>query len=205
MSSELRKYDENRDVYIPPEIDTWYQLRFDHDTGYLVLIHHDRSQLLFKNGKENYYEMRRKVMRAMRDSGEGGPSSIYLILDKVLNNYRQLRNNRLLKDYVYERKYKLSKTEEHDLTNLANYLKRRGMPRGFVRHFFHVENGVLIIRPVLTQADINKGDLDTKAMESYVWSQKQLHEIPAFNGGKEAGWYPDGKPPVFTKYKKHRN
>lgn len=205
MSSGLRKYDENRDVYIPPEIDTWYQLRFDHDTGYLVLIHHDRIQPLFKNSKENYYEMRRKVMRAMRDSGGGGPSSIYLILDKVLNNYRQLRNNRLLKDYVYERKYKLSKAEEHDLTNLANYLKRRGMPRGFVRHFFRVEDGVLMIRPVLTQADINKGNLDTKAMESYVWSQKQLHEIPTFNGGKKAGWYPDGKPPMFTKYKKHRN
>ena len=205
MTMNMRKYDENRDVYVPPEIDTWYQLRFDHDTGYLVIVHHDRSQPLFKNGEENYFEMRRVIMRAMRDSGDSGPSSIYIILDKVLNNYRQLRDNRLLKDYIYVREYRLSKAEKLDLTNLANYLKKTGMPRDFVRHFFHVENGVLIVKTVLTQADINKAKLDIKEMESYVWSRKQLDEIHTFNGGKNAGWYPNGKPPVFTKYKKRQN
>ena len=82
MSSELRKYDENRDVYIPPEIDTWYQLKFDRDSGYVVILHYDRNRPLVKDGKENYYEMRRVVQRASKYSRNDKPSAIYSALRK---------------------------------------------------------------------------------------------------------------------------
>ena len=205
MTQNLRKYDENRDVYTPPEIDSWYQLRFDHNSGYLVLVHHDRKRLLVKDGIENYYEMRRVVQRARFYSKDDKPSTVYLVLDKVLNNYKALRDNRQLKDYKYERVYKLSKNEEHDLTNIADYIASAGMPNDFANFFFHVKDGILIVRPVVTQADINKNKLDIDAMEKYVWSLKQLDEKTGFVSTKKAGWYPNGKPPIFKKYDKLQN
>lgn len=205
MSSDLRKYDEHRDVYIPPEIDTWYQLKFDRDSGYLVILHYDRSRLLVKDGQENYYEMRRVVQRASKYSRDDKPSTIYLALRKVLDNYKDLRANRNMKEYRYERRYKLPPDSDHDLTDVANHLIRTGMPKSFIHYFFRVENGDLVIRTVVNQIDIDRHKLDLTAMEKYVWSLKQLDEISTFHGGKKAGWYPNGKPPVFKKYKKRQN
>lgn len=205
MSSELRKYDENRDVHIPPEIDTWYQLKFDRDSGYVVILHYDRNHPLVKDGKENYYEMRRVVQRASKYSRDDKPSAIYSALRKILDNYKELRANRNVEEYQYVRRYKLQKGLDYDLTDVANHLKRTGMPEEFIKHFFHVEDGYLIVQPVVTQADVNKGHFDVQAMEEYVWSLKELADMPNFISKKKAGWYPDGKPPVFTKYKKHRN
>lgn len=205
MISSIRKYDENRDVYVPPEIDTWYQLKFDRDSGYLVILHYDRSRLLVKDGQENYYEMRRVIQRASKYSRDDEPSAIYSALRKVLDNYKDLRANRNMKEYQYERRYKLPPNINHDLTDVANHLIRTGMPKSFIHYFFRVENRELIIRPVVNQIDINKHKLDLMTMEKYVWSLKQLDEASGFQGGKKRGWYPTGKPPVFNKYKKHRN
>jgi hypothetical protein len=207
MNLEWRQYDEADDenmygVYISPKIDTWYQLKFDRDSGYLVILHYDRKRPLMKDGEENYYEMRRVVQRASKYSRNEKPSTIYLALNKVLDNYKDLRANRDMKEYQYERRYKLPSGSDRDLTDVANHLKRTGMPDGFIKFFFRVEDGDLIIRPVINQIDIDKHDLDIVAMEKYVWSLKQLDEISAFYSGTKAGWYPDGKPPIFKKYKK---
>lgn len=210
MTLNLRKYNEEDDdarvygVYISPDIDTWYQLKFDSRSGYLVILHYDRSEPLRKGGKENYHEMRRVVQRAAKYSKDGNPSTIYLVLNKVLNNYKDLRDSRQLKDFEYERPYKQPKDAKRDLTNVANHLKRTGMPDGFIHYFFHVEDGELVVRPVVTLADIQEHKLDVDAMEKYVWSLKKLDDIATFTSTKEAGWYPDGKPPVFKKYKKRQ-
>lgn len=205
MTLNLRKYDETRDVYVPPEIDTWYQLKFDHDSGYLVILHYDRSEPLVKNGKENYYEMRHVVQRASRYSKNDDPSTIYRVLDKVLNNYKDLRDGRRLKNFEYERPYKQPKGASRDLTDVANHLKRTGMPDDFIHYFFHVEGGELVVRPVVTLANINSHKLNVEAMEKYVWSLKQLDEKAGFISTKKAGWYPNGKPPLFKKYNKRQN
>lgn len=205
MNLGLRKYDENRDVYISPEIDTLYQLKFDRDSGYVVIIHYDRNRSLVKDGKENYYEMRRVVQRASKYSRDDKPSAIYSALHKKLDNYKELRSNRNMEEYRYVRRYKLPKGLDYDLTDVADHLTRTGMPKEFIKHFFHVENGDLIMQPVVTQADIHKGHFDVQAMEEYVWSLKELADMPNFISKKKAGWYPDGKPPLFTKYKKRRN
>lgn len=210
MTTISQKHDRTQEetgygTYIPPEVDTWYQLKFDHDSGYLVIIHLDRNEPIKKGGKENYYQMRRVVQRATRYSRNDEPSTIYQVLDKVLNNYKDLRDNRQLKDYRYVRTYKQPRNAKRDLTDVANHLRRTGMPEDFIRYFFHVENGELIVRPVVTQAVINTHRLDAAAMEKYVWSLKQLDEKTGFVSTKEAGWYPDGKPPIFKKYKKHQN
>ena len=202
MSSHLRIYDEHRYVFIPPEIDTWYQLKFDRDSGYVVILHYDRNRPLIKDGKENYYEMRRVVQRASKYSRDDKPSTVYSALRKVLDNYNELRANRNMKEFRYERRYKLPKDSKYDLTDVADHLKRTGMPEEFIKHFFHVEKGDLIVLPVVTQADINKGHFDVEAMEKYVWSLKELAYMPNFISKKRAGWYPDGKPPIFEKYKK---
>lgn len=208
MTLNLRKYSDKDDdarvygVYISPDIDGWYQLKFDSDSGYLVIIHHDRNEPLVKDGKENYHEMRRVVQRASRFSKDDEPSTIYRVLDKVLNNYKDLRDNQRMKDFEYERRYKQPKDAKRDLTDVANHLKRTGMPDDFIHYFFHVEDGQLVVRPVVTLANIQEHKLDVEAMEKYVWSLKQLNDIATFNSKKEAGWYPDGKPPLFKKYKK---
>lgn len=204
MTSNIRKYDENINVYIPPEIDTWYQLKFDHNSGYLVVIHQDRNEPLVKNSKENYYQMRRVIQRASRYSRNDEPSTIYLVLDKVLNNYKDLREIKQSKDYEYVRTYSQPKSAKRDLTDVANHLKRTGMPESFIDYFFHVENSELVVRPVVTQADIDDNRLPFAAMEEYVWSLKQLEEMPNFKSKKEDGWYPEGKPPIFKKYKKNQ-
>lgn len=202
MNVNLRKYDETRSVYIPPEIDTWYQLKFDRDSGYLVILHYDRERSLMKNGIENYYEMRRVIQRATEYSKDEKPSILYMALRKKLDNYKDLKANREMKRYDYMRKYKLPKDADRDLTDIANHLIRTGMPKSFIHHFFHVEGGHLIIQPVVNRADIDKNNLDVAAMEKYVWALKELSDLPKFTSSKKAGWYPDGKPPVFTKYKK---
>jgi hypothetical protein len=205
MTLNLRKYDEARDVYVPPEIDTWYQLKFDSKSGYLVIIHYDRNESLVKDNKENYHEIRRVVQRAAKYSKDDEPSTIYQVLNKVLNNYKDLRDSRQSKDFEYERRYKQPKGAKRDLTNVANHLKRTGMPDDFIHYFFHVENGELIVKPVVTLADIGSYKLDIEAMEKYVWSLKQLDDIKNFVSTKTAGWYPNGKPPLFKKYKKRQN
>lgn len=205
MTNNMQKYDENRDIYVPPEIDTWYQLKFDRDSGYLVIIHCDRNRPLVKDGKENYYQMRRVIQRATKYSRDDQPSTIYLVLRKVLDNYKDLRENRTMKDYQYERRYRLPTGSERDLTDIANHLKRTGMPDGLIKYFFHVEDGDLIVRPVLNQIDIDRHHLDVDAMEKYVWSLKELDDMPNFVSRKSAGWYPNGKPPLFKKYKKRQN
>lgn len=202
MNMNLRKYDETRSLYVPPEIDTWYQLKFDRDSGYLVIIHYDRNRPFVKNGEENYYEMRRIVQRAFKYSKDEKPSVLYSALRKKLDNYKDLRANREMKDYRYERRYKLPENADRDPTDIANHLKRTKMPDSFIHYFFHVENGDLIIRPVVNQTDIDKHELDLAAMEKYVWSLRELDDLPKFISKKSAGWYPDGKPPVLTKYKK---
>lgn len=205
MTLNLRKYDEARDVYVPPEIDTWYQLKFDSRSGYLVILHYNRTEPLVKDGKENYFEMRRVIQRAAKYSKNDEPSTIYQALNKVLNNYKDLRDNRLLKDFGYERRYKQPKGTKRDLTNVANHLKRTGMPDDFIHYFFHVEDDELIVRPVVTLADVDTYKLDIEAMEKYVWSLKQLDDMKNFVSTKAAGWYPNGKPPLFKKYKKRQN
>jgi|GEM_PF-4105208 len=203
MTLNLRKYDENRDVYVPPDIDSWYQLKFDHDSGYLVIIHHDRNEPLVKDDRENYREMRRVIQRASRWL-DNGPSTIYLALDKVLNNYKDMREIKQLKDYDYRREYPLTKEIKRDLTDIANNLRRTGMPEDFIHYFFEVSKGgrSIIIRPVVTQADVTENKLNIQAMEEYVWSLKQLDDMPNFISKKEAGWAANGKPPLLKKYRK---
>lgn len=211
MTLNLRKYSNEHDdtrvygVHVSPDIDTWYQLKFDSKSGYLVILHYDRREPLVKNGEENYHEMRRVVQRAAKYSKDGDPSTMYLVLNKVLNNYKDLRDNRQAKDFEYERPYKQPKGTKRDLTNVANHLKRTGMPDDFIHYFFHVEDGKLVVRPVVTLADINTCKLNVEAMEKYVWSLKKLDEKTGFVSTKKAGWYPDGKPPIFKKYKKRQN
>lgn len=207
MNTNLRQYDDSLNersygVYIPPEDDTWYQLKSDHNSGYLVIIHYDRSTPLLKDGKENYHEIRRVVQRAARYSRDDEPSTLYIVLDSVLNNHKDLREIKQSKDYKYRRVYKQPKDAKRDLTDVANHLKRTGMPQDFIHYFFHVENGTLILRPVVTQANINEYGLNVQAMEDYVSTLKQLEEIASFKPSKKDGWYPDGKPPIFKKYKK---
>ena len=99
-----------------------------------------------------------------------------------------------MEEYQYMRRYKSPKGLNYDLTDVADHLKRTGMPEEFINHFFRVEDGDLIVQPVVSQADINKGHFDVKAMEEYVWSLKELADMPNFISKKKAGWYPDGKP-----------
>lgn len=204
MNSELRKYSEHDDensygVYIPPQDDTWYQLKFDHDSTHLILIHYDRKQPLFKNSKENYREIRRILQKTTRFKDDLQPSIAYDILNRKLNNYTDLRRNRLNKSYKYIRRFKPQKDDKRDFSNIADYLKESGMPKSFANYFFHIENGELIIRPVVTRADIHEFNLDVKAMEQYLKSLKLAEEVSTFKINKKAGWYPNGKPPIFRK------
>lgn len=125
------------------------------------------------------------VQRASKYSRDEKPSTIYSALRKVLDNYKELRANSDMKEYQYVREYKLPKDSNYDLTDVADHLKRTGMPKQFIEHFFHVEEGDLIVRPVVTQADINKGHLDIQAMEKYVWSLKEFADMPNFVSKKK--------------------
>jgi len=188
-------FDSTRKVFMNPEDDVWYQLKFDKSSGSFVIIHYDRSQPLYYNTPK--LELKRtEIRRVLQTTYEDSTSLTYTVLSKTLATEKDLRRLRELKDYKYERKYTLPSGSERDLTNIANYLK---MPEDFKRFFFRVNGNTLHIRTLVTQADINKAELDTKRMEAYLSTLKTFELVD-----KKSGWDRRGLPPLLKKNRSHK-
>lgn len=187
----LVNFDSTRKVYMAPEDDVWYQLKFDEPSGSFVIIHYDRSQPLYHDNLPTPKLRRTEIRKVLQTTYQGSTSLAYTVFSKTLATQKDLRRLRELKDYKYDRKYTLPAGSKRDLTNIANYLK---MPEDFKRFFFKVDDDTLYIRTIVTQADINKEKLNTRRMEDYLNTLKSFDFID-----KKAGWNKDGMPPLLKK------
>lgn len=150
----LVNFDSNRKVYMNPEDDAWYHLKFDRATGSLVIIYYDRSMPLYFDGNVTAPKLRRtEIRKVLQTTNEGSASLAYTAFTKTLATEKDLRRLREIKDYKYERKYIQPAGDKRRLTGVANYI---GMPEDFRRFFFRVDGNELYIRTTVTQADIDE-------------------------------------------------
>lgn len=148
-----------------------YVMKFDVDTGIIVMTYHDTTKPLRDE---------RPIRKILKRTYDG--SAANRAFKKVLDNYHL----KAIEDYVEyspRRNYVVTNpTLKKDLTDVANNIK---MPEDFRRFFFKVHGGgkILEINTVVSQADIDELGLDTARMDKY------LSDLPDFKIiDKDAGW-----------------
>lgn len=169
----LKKYDETRDVYVHPDQDVWYVLEYEKLSGSVIMTYYNQSLPLVRQ---------KPIHKLIKHTYTG--SVIDVAFSKCLNNF-QIKREEYNKEYEPVRTYTKpsNKGASWDLTDVSNNMKP--MPRDFRNFMFTVSgrNSRLTIQTWVTKADIDRENLDTQAMNSYLASLDnfELHD-------KKAGW-----------------
>lgn len=163
--------DKIQKVAIAAEDLSRYVMKFDIDSGIIVMTYHDMNKPLRDE---------RPIRKILKRTYDG--SAANRAFKKVLDNYHL----KAIEDYVeYNPRRNYVVTDpmlRKDLTDVANNIK---MPEDFRRFFFKVHGGgkILEINTVVSQADIDELGLDTAKMDEY------LSGLPDFKLiDKDAGW-----------------
>lgn len=148
-----------------------YVMKFDVDSGIIVMTYHDVSKPLRDE---------RPIRKILKRTYDG--SAANRAFKKVLDNYH-LKATEDYVEYDQRRDYVITDPKlRKDLTDVANNIK---MPEDFRHFFFKVYGGgkILEINTVVSQADVDELGLDTARMDEY------LSGLPGFKIIDEnAGW-----------------
>ena len=152
---------------------TRYVLKFSTDTNEVVISYYDPKQPMADV---------RPIKKVVQKAYVG--SAVHMAFTKVLDNYT-LKILEDVEEYDPIRHFVITDPMvRKDLTDVSNNLKNK-MPDDFREFFFHVFGGskVLRINTVITQADIDRLNLDIEAMNTYLSGLKDFNIID-----EEAGW-----------------
>jgi hypothetical protein len=169
----LKKYDENHEVYISPDQDVWYILEFEKASGSVIMTYFNQSLPL------SHQKPIHKLIKKARDG-----SVIDTVLAKCLNNF-QIKREEYSKEYKKTRTYSkpAGKGATWDLTDISNNMKP--MPQDFRNFIFKVSgrNSRITIQTWVTKADIDREGFDTQAMNHYLAT---LDDYTLYD--RKAGW-----------------
>lgn len=169
----LKKYDDNHDIYISPDQDVWYILEFEKTSGSVIMTYYDQSLPL---------SHQKPIHKFIKKSYTG--SVIDTVLSKCLNNF-QIKREEYRKEYKQTRTYTkpAGKGASWDLTDISNNMKP--MPQDFRNFIFKVSgrNSRITIQTWVTKADIDREGLDTQAMNHYLAT---LDDYTLYD--RRAGW-----------------
>lgn len=140
-----------------PEEDVWYVLRFDIETGAVVMTYYDQS-LPIKEQRP----IRKIVKRTYENSA---PREAF---SSVLNNYEAKNDDAKGIKYEPIKIYGKPTDKKWDLTDISNNIKN--MPKDFRDYIFSVKgnNSRIIIRSFISKRAIDDKHLDTDKMNKYL-------------------------------------
>ena len=140
-----------------PEEDVWYVLRFDIETGTVVMTYYDQSLPIQKQRP-----IRKIVKRTYENSA---PREAF---SSVLSNLDAKRDDARGIQYEPTKVYDRPADKRWDLTDISNNIKK--MPKDFRDHIFSVENnnGRIVIKSFISKLDIDACHLNTKRMNEYL-------------------------------------
>lgn len=170
---DFDKNGKTEQVYVFDDDLTRYVMKFDAHTNQVIVSYYEPDQPL-----KDVQPIRKIIQKTY----EG--SSVHMAFAKVLDNY-ELKMLEDIEEYDPQRHFVITDPKvKKDLNDVSNNLKGK-MPDDFRTFFFHVFGGnkVLRINTVVTQADIDRLDLDVGAMNTYLSGLKDFDIID-----KDAGW-----------------
>jgi hypothetical protein len=169
----LKKFDDTRDVYIPPDQDVWYILEYERVSGSVIMTYYNQSLPLTRQ---------EPIHKLIKHTYTG--SVIDAVFSKCLNNF-QIKREEYSKEYEPVRTYTkpTSKGASWDLTDISNNIKP--MPQDFRNFMFTVSgrNSRLTIQTWVTKADIDRESLNVIEMNHYLSSLKDFELVD-----RKAGW-----------------
>lgn len=160
----IQKLDEGgTPVLIDKKDDVWYSLYYDNDTDKVIVRYQERHVPI-----KYRYNIDRIVQNTYKNS------TVRRVLSQAINNYKE---HNVYREEPYKgRKIVTVKNDDLDLTDISNNIKK--LPKELRSIMFQVsENGhKLIIHSMVTQHDVEKYKLNTKAINA------KLEKLKSFKG-----------------------
>ncbi len=171
---DLNKNGRTEQVYVFDDDLTRYVMKFDTLTSLIVISYYDYTKPI-----SDVRPTRKIIQQAYKGS------AAHMAFNKVLDN-NELKRQEVYFEYDQERYFVITDPMiKKDLSDVSNNLKKKGMPDDFREFFFHSFGGskVLRINTVVTQADIDRLELDVDRMIEYLAGLKDFEVVD-----EDAGW-----------------
>lgn len=171
---DFNKNGKTEHVYVFDDDLTRYVMKFDTLTSLIVISYYNYTKPI-----SDARPTRKIIQQAYKGS------ATHMAFNKVLDN-NELKWQEAYFEYDPERYFVITDpTIKKDLSDVSNNLKKKGMPDDFREFFFHSFGGskVLRINTVVTQADIDRLELNVDRMNEYLAGLKDFEVVD-----EDAGW-----------------